>query len=173
MHTPRQTLASITASVFLDLSLLAFCTSGSWSFFPAHSSSSSSVGEGQWTAEFQYSHRLGHCNKCMFSGINHLNVAEAVCLGSLSCWKVNLHTRLKSPADWNRIFVSLLGFLYIWLHPSCSEPWSGSQSLLMKNIFITKSSFILFQLLGLLMLCSLTNTREQEQVYLYWDPVTL
>ena len=34
--------------------------------------------------------------------LNHSSVALAVCLGSLSCWKVNLHPSLKSLEDRNR-----------------------------------------------------------------------
>ena len=79
----------------------------------AHSSlqnSSSLVwldGEWLWTAIFKSCQRflswfgsgLGHSNTWICFDLNHSIVALAVCLGSLSCWKVNLHPSLRSLAD--------------------------------------------------------------------------
>ena len=45
---------------------------------------------------------LGHSNTCKCFPLNHSSVAIAVCLGSLSCWKVNLCPSPKSLEDWNR-----------------------------------------------------------------------
>ena len=45
---------------------------------------------------------LGHSKKCKCFPLNHSTVTLAVCLGSLSCWKVNLRPSLKSLEDWNR-----------------------------------------------------------------------
>lgn len=45
---------------------------------------------------------LDHSKKLRFTVINRPCVPLAVCLGSLSSWKVNLHPVLKSLADWNR-----------------------------------------------------------------------
>lgn len=52
---------------------------------------------------------LGHANTFKCFPLNHSSAALAVCLGSLSCWKVNLH-------------------------PSFSQLWPVSQSRLLKNI---------------------------------------
>ena len=44
----------------------------------------------------------GHSKTFKYFPLNHLSVALAVCLGSLSCWKVNLHHSLNSLEEWNR-----------------------------------------------------------------------
>ena len=54
----------------------------------------------------------------MFS-LNHLSVALAVCLGSLSCWKVNLRPSLKSLEGWNR-FPSRIS-LFLAIHHSLNS----------------------------------------------------
>ena len=64
---------------------------------------------------------LGHSKTFRCFPINHSSVALTVCLGSLSCWKVNLHPSLKSLEDWSS-------------HPSFLQFWLVSQSLPMKNI---------------------------------------
>ena len=63
-------------------------------------------GECPWTAIFTSRHRfsigfrsglwMGHSNTWICFDLNHSIVALAVCLGSLSCWKVNLCLSLKS-----------------------------------------------------------------------------
>ena len=45
---------------------------------------------------------LGHSTTFKCFPLNHSSVALAGCLGSLSCWKVNLRPSLKSLEDWNR-----------------------------------------------------------------------
>ena len=50
--------------------------------------------------------------------LNHLSVAVSVCLGSLSCQKVNLRPRLKSLEDWNRFPSRIFLYLALSIIPS-------------------------------------------------------
>ena len=56
---------------------------------------------------------LGHSNTWICFDLNHSIVALAVCLGLLSCWKVNLRPSLKFFADSHR-----LSKLVLYLAPS-------------------------------------------------------
>ena len=94
-----------------------------------------------WTAIFKSCHRfsigfrsglwLGHFKTLTCFDLNHSIVALAVCLGSLSCWKMNLS--LKSFADWIR-FSSRFTLYSIWFHPSFPQFWPVSLSLLKRSI---------------------------------------
>ena len=100
----------------------------------AHSSlqnSSSSArldGECLWTAIFKSCHRcsmgfrsglwLGHSYTWIFFDLNHSIVALAVCLGSLSCWKVNLFPSLKSFAASHRFSCRIALYLAPSILPS-------------------------------------------------------
>ena len=61
---------------------------------------------------------LGHSKTFKCFPLNHSSVALAVCLRSLSCWKLNLCPSLKSLEDWNR-FPSRIS---PYLAPSTSFP---------------------------------------------------
>ncbi len=123
--------AAITAASLLGYVFISFAHTETEIF--AHSSlqnSSSSVrldGHCLWTAIFKSCHRfsigfrfglwLGYSNTLCFD-LNHSIVALAVCLGSLSCWKVNLRPSLKSFADSNRFSSRIALYLAPSIFPS-------------------------------------------------------
>lgn len=84
------------------------------SFLQNRSSSVWLDGEHLWTAGFRSYHTLsigfrtglwqGHSNTWICFVWNHSIVALALCLGLLSCWKVNLCSSLKSFADSQQVF---------------------------------------------------------------------
>ena len=81
-----------------------------------------------WTAIFQCCHRfsiefrsglwLGSFKTLTCFDLNHSTVALAVCLGSLSCWKMNLRPSLKSFADCIRFSSRIALYLAPSLFPS-------------------------------------------------------
>ena len=98
-------------------------------FFLANSSSLVWLdGECLWTAIFKSCQRfsigfrsglwLGHSNTWICFDLNHSIVALAVCLGSLSCWKVKLRPSLKSFADSNRFSSKIVLYLAPSIFPS-------------------------------------------------------
>ena len=93
---------------------LAHLATGIFAHFSRHTCSSSFKSDGFcWCrAIFKSYHQfsiglrtglwLGHSKTFKCFPLNHSSVALAVCLGSMSCWKVNLRHNLKSLEDWNR-----------------------------------------------------------------------
>ena len=97
-------------------------------------------GERHWSAIFRSLQRcsigfksglwLGHSRTIRDLSSSHSCVVLAVCLGSLSRWKVNLRPSLRSWPLWSKFSSRISLFLL------CSSfPWSWlvSQSLLLKN----------------------------------------
>ena len=64
---------------------------------------------------------LDHSNSWLFFDLNHSTVALAVCLGSLSCWKVDLLPSLKSFAASNRISSRIALYLAPSVFPSTDQ----------------------------------------------------
>ena len=110
-HSAAITAASLLGYVSISLAHLAI---GIFAHSSRQNCSSSFKLDGFcWcTAIFKLYHRfsiglrsglwLGHSKTFKCFPLNQLSVALAVCLGSLSCWKVNLRPSLKSLEDWNR-----------------------------------------------------------------------
>lgn len=136
-------LAEITAASLLGYVSTSFAhlETGIFAHSSLQNSSSSArlVGERLWTAVFRSCHRfsigfrsglwLGHSNTGICFILNHSIVALALCLGSLSCWKVNL-----CPSSLLQILAGFLPRLScFWLHPSSHQLWPASLSLLKKS----------------------------------------
>ena len=92
-------------------------------------------GECQRTAIFKSFHRfsmgiksvlwLGHSRNFMFLFWSHSSVALAVCLGSLSCWNVNLHRSLGSFALWSRFSSRICLYLAPFILTSSLYPYKS------------------------------------------------
>ena len=131
-HLVEAPLAAIAASTLLVYVCISFAHLDLGIF--SHSSlqiCSSPVkldGERRWTAIFKSFHRfsmgfkswlsLGHCRTFTFMFWSHSSVALAVCLGSLSCWNVNLHRSLRSFALWSRFSSRIYLYLAPFIVPS-------------------------------------------------------
>ena len=85
-------------------------------------------GERWWTAIFRSLQRcsigfksglwLGHSRTFTELFWNHSFVILAVCLGSLSCWKVNLRPILRSWTLWKRFLSRISMYLAVFIFPS-------------------------------------------------------
>ena len=111
--------------------LYQLCTSREWHFCPfffVKFLKLCQIGELLGTAIFKSCHRfsigfrsgfwLGHSNTWIYFELNHSIVALAVCLGLLSCWKVNLRPSLKSFADSNMFSSKIALYLALSIFPS-------------------------------------------------------
>ncbi len=126
------TLAPITASSLFvyDATSLAhlFLGSSSHSSLQDLSSSIRSDGERRCTAIFRSLQRcsigfksglwLGHSRTFTELSCSHSFVILAVCLGSLSCWKMNLHPSLRSRALWSRFSSRMSLYIAAFIFPS-------------------------------------------------------
>ena len=136
----RATFAAITAASLLGyVSIsLAHLATGIFAHYSRQNCSNTFKLDGfRWcTTKSYYRFSIGlrsgfwlcHSKTFKCFPLNHSNVALAVCLGSLSCWKVKLHPSLKSLDAWNRFPSRISLFLAPAIIPS------DSQSLQMKII---------------------------------------